>query len=148
MPACDAQLLHATMPMKNTRDVIVRSLSADQEDAVVERAGTAQKAVAKVRRFAWLVFAVSREIVAWAWEAAQETWSRTRADKRTMTVLGGIAISVLCVYAGVLAMLYFTQRSLMYFPEATHATRAGAGLPQAEEVTLTTSDGEHIFAWH
>ena len=65
-----------------------------------------------------------------------------------MTVLMGIVVSALCVYAGVLAMLYFTQRSLMYFPETIHTTPAAAGLPQAEEVTLTTSDGEHIIAWH
>jgi uncharacterized protein len=134
--------------METTRDVIVRSLSADQDDAVVKRAGTAQRVVAKARRIAWLAFAVSREIVAWAWEAAREAFSRTRADKRTMTVLTGILVSLLCVYAGVLAMLYFTQRSLLYFPETIHTTPAAAGLPQAEEVTLTTSDGEHIFAWH
>ena len=136
------------MPIDTTRDVIVRSLSAEQDDAGVERAGTAQRVVAKVRRIAWLAFAVSREIVAWAWEAAREAFSRVRADKRTMTVLTGILVSLLCVYAGVLVTLYFTQRSLLYFPETIHTTPAAAGLPQAEEVTLTTSDGEHIFAWH
>ena len=100
------------------------SVSADREDVVVERAGAAQSAVAKVRRFAWLALAVAREIVAWAWEAAWEKLSRTRAGKRAMTVLMGIVLSALCVYAGVLAMLYFTQRSLMYFPETIHTTPA------------------------
>ena len=132
------------MPIETTRDVSVHSLAADQEDAVVERAGAVQRAVAKVRRFAWLALAVAREIVAWAWE----TLSRTRAGKRAMTVLTVILIGLMCVYGGVLAMLYFTQRSLLYFPETIHTTPAAAGLPQAEEVTLTTSDGEHIFAWH
>jgi uncharacterized protein len=136
------------MPVETTRDVSVDSVSADQEGAVVERTGAAQRAVAKVRRYAWLAFAVSREIVAWAWETAWEALSRIRAGRRTMTVLIGIVISVLCVYAGVLAMLYVTQRSLMYFPETIHTTPAAAGLPQAEEVTLTTADGEHIIAWH
>jgi hypothetical protein len=140
--------LQAAMPIETTRDVSVDSVSADQEDAVVERAGAAQRAVAKVRRYAWLAFAISREIVAWAWEAAWETLSRARAGKRTMTVMTAILVSLLCVYAGVLAMLYFTQRSLMYFPETIHTTPAAAGLPQAEEVKLTTSDGEHIIAWH
>jgi hypothetical protein len=65
-----------------------------------------------------------------------------------MTVMTAILVSLLCVYAGVLAMLYFTQRSLLYFPETIHTTPAAAGLPQAEEVKLTTSDGEHIIAWH
>src|SRR5580704_11091556 len=141
-------LLQPTMPKETTRDVSAHTLAVDQEDAVVERAGAAQKAVAKVRRYAWLAFAIWREIVAWAWEAAWETLSRARADKRTMTVLLGILVSVLCVYAGVLAMLYFTQRSMMYFPDTVHTTPAAAGLPQAEEVKLTTSDGEHIIAWH
>ena len=137
-------LLHATMPMETTRDVIVRSLAADQENTVVARAGTAQRVVAKLRRFAWLAFAVAREVVTWAWETA----SRTRSGRRAMTVLTVILIGLLCVYAGVLAMLYFTQRSLMYFPETIHTTPAAAGLPQAEEVKLTTADGEHIIAWH
>ena len=47
-----------------------------------------------------------------------------------MTVLIGILVSVLCVYAGVLAMLYFTQRSLMYFP-GNHPHHAGRGRPAA-----------------
>jgi uncharacterized protein len=141
-------MFHATMPVETIRDVSVDSVSADREGAVVERTGAAQRAVAKVRRYAWLAFAVAREIVAWAWETSWETLSRIRAGKRTMTVLMGIVISVLCVYAGVLAMLYVTQRSLLYFPETIHTTPAAAGLPQAEEVKLTTSDGEHIIAWH
>lgn len=136
------------MPIETTRDESVRSLAADPEDTGGKRAAAAQKVVAKVRRFAWLALAVAREIVAWAWEASWETLSRIRAGKRTMTVLMGILVSVLCVYAGVLAMLYFTQRSMMYFPETIHTTPAAAGLPQAEEVKLTTSDGEHIIAWH
>jgi fermentation-respiration switch protein FrsA (DUF1100 family) len=141
-------LLHATMPIETTRDASAHSLAADKEDAVVERAGAVQRAAAKARRFAWLALAVAREIVAWAWDVSWETFSRIRGGKRTMTVLMGILVSVLCVYAGVLAMLYVTQRSLMYFPETVHTTPAAAGLPQAEEVTLTTSDGEHIIAWH
>ena len=136
------------MPIETTRDASAHSLTADQEDAVVERAGAVQRAAAKVRRFAWLALAVAREIVAWAWEAAREKLPRTRLGKRTMTVMAAILVSLLCVYAGVLAMLYVTQRSLMYFPETIHTTPAAAGLPQAEEVTLTTSDGEHIIAWH
>src|SRR4029077_11640724 len=114
------------MPIETTRDVLVRSLAADRENVVVDRAGAAQRVVAKARHFAWLAFAVAREIVAWAWE----TLSRTRAGKRAMVALMGIAIGLLCVCAGVLAMLYFTQRSLMYFPETIHTTPAAAGLPQ------------------
>jgi uncharacterized protein len=56
-------------------------------------------------------------------------------------VLGGL-------YVGMAGILYFAQRSLMYFPETTRTAPAAAGLPEAEEVTLTTSDGERIIAWH
>jgi uncharacterized protein len=136
------------MSMETATDLTTQSLASDQEDAVVERTGAAPSAVAKTRRFAWLALAVAREIVAWAWDVARETFSRIRGSKRTMMVLMGVLVSVLCVYAGVLAMLYVTQRSMMYFPETIHTTPAAAGLPQAEEVTLTTADGEHIIAWH
>ena len=47
-----------------------------------------------------------------------------------------------------LRILYFTQRSMMYFPETVHTTPAQAGLPEAQEVKLTASDGAHIIAWH
>ena len=59
--------------------------------------------------------------------------------------LGGLA---LCLYVGFAALLYVEQRSLMYFPEKVHTTPAAAGLPQAEEVTLTTTDGAHPTVWY
>ena len=65
-----------------------------------------------------------------------------------MTVLGWIAVVALCLYVGTAAMLYFTQRSLMYFPDTIHTTPAQAGLPEAEEVPLTASDGAQIIVWH
>jgi hypothetical protein len=51
-------------------------------------------------------------------------------------------------YAGLLALMYFAQRSLMYFPDPVRRPPAGAGLPQAEEVRLETADGERLVAWH
>jgi fermentation-respiration switch protein FrsA (DUF1100 family) len=36
----------------------------------------------------------------------------------------------------------------MYFPDRTRTPPAAAGLAQAEEVALQTSDGERILAWH
>ena len=65
-----------------------------------------------------------------------------------MTVLKWTAIVALCLYVGVAAVLYLTQRSLMYFPETIHTNPAQAGLPEAEEVPLMASDGVHITAWH
>jgi uncharacterized protein len=59
-----------------------------------------------------------------------------------------IAIILFCVYAGVAALVYVSQRSLMYFPETLHTMPAQAGLPEAEEVPLTASDGVRITAWY
>ena len=44
--------------------------------------------------------------------------------------------------------MYLFQRSLMYFPDATRTPPAAAGLPEAEEVVLTSADGEKLVAWH
>jgi pimeloyl-ACP methyl ester carboxylesterase len=52
------------------------------------------------------------------------------------------------VYGVVLALMYTMQRSLMYFPNQTRTPPAAAGLPQAQEVTLDTADGEKVIAWH
>jgi uncharacterized protein len=46
------------------------------------------------------------------------------------------------------ALMFFAQRALMYFPERVRTAPAAAGLPQAQEVTLDTADGEKIIAWH
>ena len=65
-----------------------------------------------------------------------------------MTMLAWIGILALCGYVGLAAMIYLAQRSLMYFPDTAHTTPAAAGLPEATEVPLTTSDGVHIVVWH
>ena len=44
-------------------------------------------------------------------------------------------------------MMFFAQRSLMYFPETLHTTPAAAGLPEAEEVSLTAADGVQSLLW-
>jgi fermentation-respiration switch protein FrsA (DUF1100 family) len=59
-----------------------------------------------------------------------------------------ISIIVVGIYAGLVVALYFGQRSLMYFPTTQRTAPADAGLPQAEEVVLETSDGEKVIAWH
>jgi hypothetical protein len=51
-------------------------------------------------------------------------------------------------YGGLLALLYVFQRRLLYFPDRRRHSPAGAGLPQAEEVALQSSDGERLVAWH
>jgi len=51
-------------------------------------------------------------------------------------------------YGALLTLMYVFQRTLMYFPDPTRTPPAAVGLPQAEEVVLTTSDGEKLIAWH
>jgi len=51
-------------------------------------------------------------------------------------------------YAALCALVYFTQRSLMYFPDRVRTEPADAGLPEAKEEKLITADGETIIVWH
>jgi uncharacterized protein len=66
---------------------------------------------------------------------------------RRVIVLGSIALVVLIGYLALAALIFFTQRSLMYFPERIHTTPAAAGLPEAEEISLTASDGVKSIGW-
>jgi fermentation-respiration switch protein FrsA (DUF1100 family) len=59
-----------------------------------------------------------------------------------------LLFGALAVFGGFLLLIYFAQRSLMYFPERTRTAPAAAGLPEAEEVVLDTADGEKVIAWH
>jgi fermentation-respiration switch protein FrsA (DUF1100 family) len=54
----------------------------------------------------------------------------------------------LTFYVGLVALLYFAQRTIQYFPERFRTAPAAAGLPQVEEVMLDTSDGERVIVWH
>jgi uncharacterized protein len=72
----------------------------------------------------------------------------SRASRRTTATLKVIAIVLVCLYFGFAALLYFTQRSMMYFPETVRTPPTQANLPEAREVTLKTSDGEQLIAWH
>jgi uncharacterized protein len=88
--------------------------------------------------------AISRVLLAHAWRKKPGT----RPASRTMIVLGWTAVIALCLYAALATMVYLAQRSLMYFPDKTHVTPAEAGLPEAQQVSLTASDGAQIVAWH
>jgi len=63
-------------------------------------------------------------------------------------VLRWLLITLLVGYGAIVTLAYFAQRSLMYFPDRTRTPPAEAGLPQAEEIELTTGDGERVIAWH
>jgi pimeloyl-ACP methyl ester carboxylesterase len=66
-----------------------------------------------------------------------------------MTVLKWIVIFAALGYVGVLAALYFAQRSIIFpIPTTMRTTPAAAGFPQAEEHVLMTSDGEKVIVWH
>jgi uncharacterized protein len=51
-------------------------------------------------------------------------------------------------YLGLIALLYVMQRSIQYFPETFRTAPADAGLPEAEEIVLDTTDGERVIVWH
>jgi fermentation-respiration switch protein FrsA (DUF1100 family) len=66
-----------------------------------------------------------------------------------MTVLKWLAAVALIVWCGGLALLYFAQRSILFpIPETRRTSPRAAGLPDAEEHLLKTSDGEQLIAWH
>jgi len=65
-----------------------------------------------------------------------------------MTTLKWLLLIAALGYGGLLALMYVFQRSLMYFPDQARTPPATAGLPQAEEVTLTSADGEKLVAWY
>jgi uncharacterized protein len=130
---------------------MARSLSLRRSVGTADMRERARRAAESARRFIqpalvasgeW--FATSREFIVRAWrEHKDRDWASW-----TMTALIWIAGVLFCFYLGVAAILYFAQRSMMYFPETIHTSPAQAGLPEAEEVTLTTSDGERLITWH
>ncbi len=130
------------------RDLIVRFLSARQEARIggASAPGGAMHPDGEQRR--WSVqraLAVSCGLIARAWRNGKP---RALSVSYVMTVLKWTAIIALCLYLGLAAVLYLAQRSLLYFPETIHTTPAQAGLPEAEEVMLTASDGVHVIGWH
>src|ERR1017187_1349233 len=64
-----------------------------------------------------------------------------------MTALKWLVIAAVLGYGGFLALMYGFQGALLYFPDTNHVLPAQAGLPQAQEVTLTSGDGEKLIAW-
>src|SRR6202051_1639063 len=65
-----------------------------------------------------------------------------------MALLKWMLMAVLAGYVGVVAVLYFVQRALMYFPDTVRTSPAAAGLPGAQEILLETADRERVIAWH
>lgn len=126
----------------------MRSAAARREASVDGAGKTGAPAHADAtgwQRFAAQALAAGRRLVA---RARQSRRPRVPSVFYAMTVVKWTAIIALCLYVGLAAMLYVTQRSLMYFPDTVHTTPAQAGLPEAEEVPLTASDGVRVTAWY
>jgi fermentation-respiration switch protein FrsA (DUF1100 family) len=64
-----------------------------------------------------------------------------------MTLLKWV-LGAVVLYGGLVALVYAAQRSIMYFPERLRTAPAAAGLPEAQEVVLKTSDGVEVIVWH
>ena len=64
-----------------------------------------------------------------------------------MTTLKWLLIVAVAGYAGIVGFMYVFQRALVFFPDKTRTPPAAAGLPNAQEVLLTSSDGEKLVAW-
>jgi uncharacterized protein len=134
------------MPIETTRDLLVPSVPAPHDGMIGDDGvrGTAHRATEAAKLFFQRTRGVSQALLARAWPQKP----RPRSARIAMTVLATIGVVAVCLYFGLMALLYATQRSLMYFPETIHTTPAQAGLPQAEEVPLTTADGQHVTVWH
>ena len=121
------------------RSTIVYALAVASGLLIVMRQQVAQRAAYALAIALGLIEVARQRIAPYA---ASLPW---RAQ--TLIALKWIAVAAACVYVGVAAVLYATQRSLMYFPDTAHTTPAEAGLPEATEVPLTAADGVHITAW-
>jgi fermentation-respiration switch protein FrsA (DUF1100 family) len=65
-----------------------------------------------------------------------------------MSILKTLLVALVFAYCGLAALLYVAQRSMMYFPHAERVSPRAAGFPAAEEITLSSADGERVLAWH
>lgn len=51
------------------------------------------------------------------------------------------------IYVAICGYMFFAQRTLQYRPDPTRVEPRSAGLSQAEEISLKSSDGENLVAW-
>lgn len=127
-----------TAMFRQTRDAIVHSASIRNENSATAYRGSDWR-----KSFAALL-AVAGGLSASLWLAQ----TRPLWFSRTVVALKLSSILMLCLYVGFAATLYVAQQSLMYFPDPVRTTPVRAGLPEAEEIPLTASDGVGSIAWH
>jgi fermentation-respiration switch protein FrsA (DUF1100 family) len=59
-----------------------------------------------------------------------------------------IIFASISIYCLLLVILYFTQRSMTYFPDRSVITPSQAGVPEMEVIELATQDNLSIKAWY
>jgi uncharacterized protein len=64
------------------------------------------------------------------------------------TILIGFVALLLAAYLGIVALVYFGQRSLQYFPDTTPRTPQEVGAVGFTEVDLKQGTGERLVAWY
>ena len=129
-PDADRSVVHGPLKLETG---IVRSLSSWREAGLIGAEAArdfAARAVAAFHTHAWN-------------ERSRALWMPW-----AMIALKIFAVAAVCLYLGTGAIVYFTQRSMMYFPDRAHSTPAQAGLSEAQEVELKAADGEYSLAWH
>lgn len=57
-------------------------------------------------------------------------------------------VSLVTIYLLVVAGMFLLQRHMLYYPNRNRPNPAMAGLPNLEEITLTTSDGLALLSWY
>lgn len=72
---------------------------------------------------------------------APTPWRRRR---KRFIYAGLAAVAVLLI---VIVVLWFVQRSMIYFPDTSEVTPAGDALVGGQNIVLTTSDGYELDAW-
>jgi uncharacterized protein len=72
-----------------------------------------------------------------------------KGNKQTMsTVLVGFVALLLAVYLGIVALVFFGQRGLQYFPDTTRRTPAEVGAVGFTAVDLKEGTSESLVAWY
>jgi len=72
----------------------------------------------------------------------------TKIWQVTKTATKWTGYAAVFAYAAVCVGLYAAQRSLVFPKLADHVSAQAAGFPEAQEITLDTSDGERLLAWY
>lgn len=65
-----------------------------------------------------------------------------------VTVVRAVGVVLVVAFVLLVVLLWALQRRLIYLPDNSPAPPAGAVLPGAEDVWLTTSDGLDLRAWY